>query len=123
MIKIGTGDNTPEASAARFRRAAQEVGPEGLEARITEGVAQLVRFASANVEVRTSRTKNSIYGKVEGGQGVVRGIVGATSSYHPYVRDAGHGVQFLRHAAQKELPLVLKNIGQDVVASVQEAFE
>lgn len=122
MIKISSGANSPEAVAARFAKAAEAVGPDGLQARITLGVSQLVRFASANVEVDTGRTKNSIYGKVQGGGQAVQGIVGATSSYHQYVRDAGHGIQFLRYAGQKELPGVLKTIGQDVVASIEEAF-
>lgn len=120
MIKIRS-TNSPEAVAAKFAKVAEAVGPAGLEARIFLGVSQLVRFTSANVEVRSGRTKNSIYGKVQGG-GVVQGIVGATSSYHGYVRDAGHGIQFLRYAGQHELPNVLKTIGQDVVASIEESF-
>lgn len=121
MIKISSGANSPEAVAAKFAKAAEAVGPAGLEASITLGVSQLVRFASANVEVDTGRTKNSIYGKVNSGS-VVQGIVGATSSYHGYVRDAGHGIQFLRYAGQKELPNVLQTIGQGVVASIEESF-
>ena len=121
MIKISS-TNSPEQVAAKFARAAEAVGPDGLQARITLGVAQLVRFASANVEVDTGRTKNSIYGKVQGGGSAVQGIVGATSSYHGYVRDAGHGIQFLRYAGQKELPNVLKTIGEAVAASIEEAF-
>lgn len=122
MIQV-RAETDPQASAARFQAAADEVSPSGLQAKIAKGVGQLVRFSSSHIEVRTGRTKNSIYGDVRASSGGVIGTVGATSSYHQYVRDDGHGQQFLRFAAHHELPRVLKDLGEDVRGGIREAFE
>jgi len=102
--------------------AKQAVTGDGLESTITLGLIQLHRFVLANIEVDTARTKNSIFMKVERQDGDVIGRLGSQVKYSPWVRDAGHKMQFFEYARKNEGPKVLEMMGREVTLSVKGAF-
>lgn len=91
---------------------------DGLTEIITLATLQMLRFVQANIEVDTGRTKNSVFPHVQG----TEGRLGTNVTYSPFVRDAGHGKQFFRHAADVEGPALGRAFGTEVQARVNRAF-
>lgn len=125
MISIRTKADTPHEAAEKYRAAAEllRADGQGLPALMSEAVGQLQRFAQGNIEVDTGRTKNSVFGNVSGRGNSVVGMLGTNVRYAPFVRDSGHRMQFMKYAERKEVPNVLKYLGEGVVSSVEEVFE
>lgn len=124
--------NVNEASIADIEKAQRQLnsavaqfGAEsgGLTARLTEAILQLQRFVLGNIEVDTGRTKNSVFADVSQNGNSVTAMLGTNVSYAPYVRDAGHGEQFFKHAERVEVPGVLEWLGADIVARVEGSFD
>lgn len=123
MITVKAEGRTPEEAAADFKEAADAVRPNGLEALFRLAIGQLHRFVTSNIEIDTTRTQNSVTPIVKVRGNGVSAMLGANTSYSPYVRNKGHKMHFFRYAEQKEVPNVVDALELDVVAKVEGAFE
>jgi len=122
MILIG-GGSSPNSVASQFRQAAESVSPNGLAEMFQMGIMQLDRFAQGHIEVDTGRTKNSLYTRVNNDSNRITAMLGTNVRYSPYVRDDGHKKQFLENTRDAEGPRVLEWLGEQVVLSIEGAFE
>lgn len=128
MLKISSNANS--STVAQLKQLQDELlaakmaisAEDGMEPKITEALIQLHRFMLANIEVDTSRTKNSLFVNTWRDGRRVNGMVGTNVKYSPWVRDSGHNVHFIEHARRVEVPLVLANLGRKFTLAVKEAF-
>lgn len=111
---------------AQLRAAANRIGVEsgGLAAIMVKGLGQLDRFVAANIQVRTGRTKNSIFQAINQDGNQVQAGLYSNVRYSPYV---GHvpktrSEQFFAYAAKTEGPRVAEATGLDVVAAIEGEF-
>ncbi|HIP70550.1 MAG TPA: hypothetical protein EYH05_04055 [Anaerolineae bacterium] len=95
---------------------------DGMEDVIRQGLLQLHRFVLSNIEVDTSRTKNSIFPRVYRDGKDVNGRLASNVAYSPWVRDAGHKQHFFEYAADVEGPAVLAMMGREFTLRVKKAF-
>lgn len=109
-----------EALQADLRQAAREVSANsGLLGLMTQGILQIDRFVANNIEVDTGRTKNSVFPTTRQNGNSVLAQLSTNVSYAPYVREAGHGEQFLAYAEQREVPGVVAWIGEQAGIKVE----
>ena len=120
MIKVVHEGDPPEVVLAKYEEATKRATE--LEAPFTAAAIQLHRFMVDNIEVDTGRTRNSLFFTVQGASNSIVATIGSNVSYAPYVRDKSHDKQFVKDAAQKELPGVLQALGENVSAHVLEGF-
>lgn len=117
-------------TVADVERATQEFGavqaivdPRGLEVRMNAAVLGLQRFVTNNIEVDQGRTKNSIFANVRVNGNSVVGMLGSNVSYSPFVRNASHQMQFFKYAEQQKGADIARQLGDDVVVSVESVFD
>lgn len=125
MIKIRQQGDSPIEAAAKFLKAANAVRADGgnFSEKMTLALAMLQRFVDANIEADTGRTRGSVFPDVSQAGNSVIGMLGTNVRYSPFVRDAGHRMQFFKYAKQQEVPNALKLLGEEIVVSIEEAFE
>lgn len=98
------------------------VGEESAET-MDLALIQMHRFILGNIEVDTTRTKNSIFMKSGVDGDGPWGKIGSNVKYSPWVRDAGHGTQFMEYAVKKEGPAVLALLGKEYTLAVHKKFQ
>jgi len=111
-----------EAAQKALQAVKADITGDGLEGMLTLAVGQLERFVAGNIEVKTGRTKNSVFGSVSGSGNSVEAFLGTNVSYSPFVRNASHSKQFFAYAADVEGPHVQKWLGDEVDLRVERGF-
>lgn len=118
MIIIG-GKEDAERMERQLAAVMEAVGAgAGQRDLLTLATMQALRFVSANIEVDTGRTKNSVFPEV----GETTARLATNVSYSPFVRDASHSEQFFRYAERVEGPRIGEAYGLEVQARVNRAF-
>lgn len=128
-LKASTEATTQELAEfqAAARRAANKVGVEsgGLASLMLKGLGQLDRFVAANIQVRTGRTKNSIFQALSQDRNKVQAGLYSNVRHSPYVgyRPKTSSEQFFKYAARVEGPKVVEATALDVVVTVESEFK
>lgn len=121
LVLSNQSEQDIERARAALEQVRAEVTGQGMAAIMALAVVQMQRFVTANIEVDTGRTKNSIFTQVRVEGNGVDGVLGTNVSYAPYVRDDGHYQQFFEFAAEAEGPRVAQLFGDEVQIRVQRA--
>lgn len=96
---------------------------DNLPAQMQKAIIQLHRFVISNIEVDTSRTKQSIFMDISADQGTVRGYLATNVAYSPWVRNSNHDEQFFQYARRIEGPRVLELLGRTISLSIRSQYE
>lgn len=102
----------------------QAIGAEsgGMKRNLTESLLQMQRFVVGNIEVDTSRTKNSVFPSITGSGNSILALLASNVRYSLYVRNAGHNEQFFDYASRVEGPNIARQYGKDIITKVEKQF-
>lgn len=130
MISLKVSNEASAQSLTEFqvnaREAANRVGAQsgGLAEKLVKGVGQLDRFVAAHIQVRTGRTKNSVFQAVDVQGNSAQAGLHSNVKYSPYVGYLPHSKseQFFQYAARVEGPKVAETTGRAVVVAIEDSF-
>lgn len=111
---------------ASLNEARNKVGIDtgGMDNQLILGLQQIDRFVAANIQVRTGRTKNSIFQHVSRDGNRVQAGLHSNVKYSPYVgyQPKRSSTQFFKYAAQVEGPRVANSVAVNIVTDIEGSF-